>query len=70
MGPLDSPQEAVTVKVDFILYEEIGLFAFEIKRKRNYSFQDLKALKSFAKDYPTAKLFLLYGGMMNFMKIM
>jgi predicted AAA+ superfamily ATPase len=50
------------VEVDFILYGEKGLFAFEIKRKRRYDAQDLKGLKSFAKDYPMAKLFLLYGG--------
>lgn len=50
------------VEVDFILYGERGLFAFEIKRKRRYDSQDFKGLKSFAKDYPMAKLFLLYGG--------
>jgi len=50
------------VEVDFVLYGEKGLFAFEVKRKRRYDHQDLKGLKSFAKDYPMAKLFLLYGG--------
>ncbi len=50
------------VEVDFILYGERGLLAFEIKRKRRYDLSDLRGLKSFSKDYPVAKLFLLYGG--------
>lgn len=54
------------VEVDFVLYGEKGLFAFEIKRKRRYDKQDLKGLLAFAKDYPMAKLYLLYGGETEF----
>jgi len=50
------------VEVDFILYGEKGLFAFEIKRKSKYTKNDLKGLKAFIKDYPMAKTYLVYGG--------
>lgn len=50
------------VEVDFVLYGERGLYAFEIKRKRRYERRDLAGLRAFSKDYPMAKLFLLYGG--------
>ncbi len=50
------------VEVDFILYGEHGFYAFEIKRKKNISKQDLKGLLAFKVDYPEAKLYLLYGG--------
>lgn len=49
-------------EVDFIAYGKKGLFAFEIKRKTTISSKDLTGLKAFAKDYPIAKLYLLYGG--------
>lgn len=50
------------VEVDFIVYGEKGLFAFEIKRKRSLSRSDLSGLKAFSADYPTVKCYLLYGG--------
>ena len=50
------------VEVDFILYGPKGLLAFEIKRSDRISKKDLKGLKSFANDYPEAKLYMLYGG--------
>ena len=49
-------------EVDFILYGEKGITAIEIKRSQKISLKDLKGLKTFAKDYPEAKLLLLYGG--------
>lgn len=49
-------------EVDFILYGEKGFLAFEIKRSDNISPKDLRGLKAFSKDYPEAKLFLIYGG--------
>ena len=49
-------------EVDFIAYGEGGLFAFEIKRKSKLKRQDLKGLESFKKEYPMAKLYLIYGG--------
>ena len=49
------------VEVDFILYGPKGLLAFEIKRSDRISKKDLKGLKSFANDYPEAKLYMLYG---------
>ena len=50
------------VEVDFIAYGEKGLFAFEIKRKRRVSPQDLNGLKAFGADYEMAKLYFIYGG--------
>ena len=49
-------------EIDFVMYGEKGLYAFEIKRKSHLSPQDFKALKLFAQDYPMAKTYLLYGG--------
>ncbi len=50
------------LEVDFILYGKNGFYAIEIKRKSSISPKDLRGLKAFSRDYPTAKLFLLYGG--------
>lgn len=50
------------VEVDFIVHGPKGLFAFEIKRSKNISRSDAKALLSFQQDYPEAKLYLIYGG--------
>lgn len=50
------------VEVDFIVYGERGLFAFEIKRSRNLSRSDFTGLKAFLEDYSIAKCYLLYGG--------
>ncbi|MFA6036586.1 MAG: ATP-binding protein [Legionellales bacterium] len=50
------------VEVDFILYGEHGLHAFEIKRKTKLDHKDFSGLKAFAKDYPMAQLTLIYGG--------
>lgn len=50
------------VEVDFVVYGERGLFAFEIKRSSSISRSDLRGLKAFLNDYNIAKCFLLYGG--------
>ena len=49
-------------EVDFILYGEKGLYAFEIKRASMITPKMLRSLKIFKKDYPMAKLFLVFGG--------
>lgn len=49
-------------EVDFILYGEKGLYAFEIKRKARLSAYDFKSLNLFLEDYPMAKPIMLYGG--------
>ncbi len=46
------------LEVDFILYGEKGLIAIEIKSKTNINSHDLRGLKTFSQDYPTAKCFL------------
>lgn len=50
------------VEVDFIVYGEKGLKAFEIKSKKTISRSDLTGLTTFLKDYPMAKCYLIYGG--------
>ncbi len=49
-------------EVDFVLYGEKNILAFEVKRKTNINNKDLSALKIFIKDYPQAKAYLIYGG--------
>ena len=39
-------------EVDFVLYGNRGLIAFEIKSSRTYSSKDAKGLRAFSKDYP------------------
>lgn len=55
-------QTATGVEVDFVLYGERGIFAFEVKRTNKLPPTVFKGLKTFQKDYPTAKTFLIYGG--------
>lgn len=49
-------------EVDFVLYGEKGIRAFEVKRAAKPSGSDFAGLHAFLKDYPMAKAFLLYGG--------
>ncbi len=50
------------VEVDFVVYGEQGLFAFEIKRTRFINRSHLSGLRAFSEDYKIAKCYLLYGG--------
>ena len=50
------------LEVDFVLYGEKGLRAFEVKRSHILRPQDLTGLEAFRDEYPMAKCFLLYGG--------
>lgn len=50
------------IEVDFVLYGEKGLFAFEIKRSSSITPKMFKGLNAFRKDYPMAKVYLVYGG--------
>lgn len=50
------------IEVDFVLYGERGLLAFEIKRAARIRDEDLAGLRAFAADYPVAKTFLLHPG--------
>ena len=49
-------------EVDFILYGNDGLYAFEIKRKKDLTPKDFKGLRLFKEDYSMAKCYLFYGG--------
>lgn len=53
---------ALGVEVDFILYGERGIMAFEIKRSDKIPRSDLRGLRAFLSDYPTAKGYFVYGG--------
>lgn len=50
------------VEVDFVLYGNKGLKAFEVKRTGRLQENMLRGLKAFLKDYPSAKAYLIYGG--------
>jgi predicted AAA+ superfamily ATPase len=49
-------------EVDFVLYGDHGLHAFEVKHKSYLHAKDFQHLMLFKKDYPIAKTYLLYGG--------
>ena len=49
-------------EVDFVLYGERGLRAFEVKMAQNIRSDDLRGLLSFRTDFPQAKAHLLYLG--------
>ena len=53
-------------EVDFVLYGERGLLAFEVKRSAQYREEDLRSLRAFCNDYPEARGFLLYGGVVRY----
>jgi len=50
------------VEVDFVLYGERGLHAFEVKRSSVFRETDLTGLRLFCADYPAARGHLFYGG--------
>lgn len=49
-------------EVDFVLYGEKGIKAFEVKRSKRLNPSMFRGLKKFLKDYPSAKTYFLYGG--------
>ncbi|MBF0205888.1 MAG: ATP-binding protein [Oligoflexia bacterium] len=53
-------------EVDFVLYGRRGLYAIETKLTHKFRASDLAGLELFASDYPTAKLFFVYGGDRHF----
>lgn len=53
---------ALGVEVDFVMYGEKGLLAFEVKMSDKIDSHDLKGLNMFKDEYPMAKCFLIYGG--------
>lgn len=50
------------IEVDFVLYGNRGIRAFEVKRAARISGSLFKGLKSFLDDYPMAKAYFVYGG--------
>ncbi len=56
------------VEVDFIIYGSSGFWAIEVKNASKVRPADLKALKSFKKDYPEAVALLLYRGSERLLK--
>lgn len=53
-------------EVDFVLYGERGLHAFEVKRASRFREDDIAALRLFCDDYPEAAGCLLYGGRQSY----
>ena len=50
------------LEVDFILYGNKGIKAFEVKLTERVSKSMLSGLRAFLKDYPMAKAYFIYGG--------
>ena len=50
------------VEVDFVVYGEHGLQAFEVKNTNRVDPKDMRGLRSFREDYPEAQAALLYRG--------
>jgi hypothetical protein len=50
------------LEVDFVLYGERGIRAFEVKRASRLRSEDLKPLRAFLEDYPMARAWLVYTG--------
>lgn len=50
------------LEVDFVVYGEDGIFAFEVKNSAKIYPESLRALEAFKRDYPEAKCVLLYRG--------
>jgi uncharacterized protein len=49
-------------EMDFVLYGDRGLHAFEVKRSSVFRESDLDGLRLFRADYPAAEGHLFYGG--------
>lgn len=56
------------VEVDFVIYGESGIYAFEVKNAGKVRPADLRPLKSFGEDYPQAQRILLYRGTERFVR--
>ena len=50
------------IEVNFIVYGEKGLWAFEIKHSKQITPRMLRGLREFKQDYPIAQCYLLYLG--------
>lgn len=50
------------IEVDFILYGEKSLLAFEIKHTSHITPKSIKGLKQFKEDYPMCQAYLIYQG--------
>ncbi|MDP2913346.1 MAG: AAA family ATPase [Candidatus Omnitrophota bacterium] len=53
---------AYNTEVDFVLYGNRGIRAFEVKRAGRVMKPMTNALTSFCKDYPMSKAYFIYGG--------
>ncbi len=49
-------------EVDFVVYGEEGLWAFEVQNSTTVRGRDLRGLRAFLEDYPEARARLLYRG--------
>ena len=55
-------QTRAQVEIDFVVYGASGLYAVEVKNSRQVRSEDLRALNTFAADYPKSRCYLLYRG--------
>ena len=50
------------VEIDFVIYGESGIYAFEVKNSAKIRPDDLRPLKTFGEDYSNCQRILLYRG--------
>lgn len=55
-------QSAAHHEVDLVLYGERGLVGLEVQRAGKLRHDDLRGARAFLGDYPSAKVYVLYGG--------
>lgn len=53
-------------EVDVVLYGPAGFYAIEIKKTGEFRESDIRDLREFGREYPSAKLFYFYGGRSRF----
>ncbi len=56
------------LEVDFIIYGEKGLLAFEIKSTDRLTTKSFKGLRAFKEDYPIASCFMVYMGTRDYVE--
>ena len=56
------------VEIDFIIYGDSGIHAIEVKNASRIRVEDLRALRTFAEDYPQSQGILLYRGRERFVR--
>ena len=60
--PISHWMTSNNTEVDFVLCGDKGIRAFEIKSTGKISSSMMRGLRAFQKNYPSAKMYFIYGG--------